>query len=67
MLVVGVVVGAVSGLLAVGPNLLHAGQEVPWALIAGTLAAVFVVGLLASLVGVAAVLRTPLIPVLKAE
>jgi ABC-type lipoprotein release transport system permease subunit len=65
LLVVGVVVGSVSALAAVGPGL--AGRPLPWPSLAATLALVFVVGMLSSVAAVAGTLRVPLLPALKAE
>jgi len=67
LLLVGLGVGGVAGLAAVAPHLAAGGAEVPWGALGATLLAVFVVGLLASLTAVAATLRVPLLPVLKAE
>ena len=65
LLLVGLAVGAVAGLIAVAPHL--AGAHLPWAGLAATLAAVLAVGLLSCAAAVAASLRTPLLPALKAE
>ena len=65
LLLVGLAVGAAAGLVAVAPHL--AGAHLPWAGLAATLAAVLAVGLLSCAAAVAASLRTPLLPALKAE
>jgi len=67
LLLVGLGVGGLAGLAAVAPHLLAGGGAVPWGSLGATLLAVFAVGLLASLTAVAATLRVPLLPVLKAE
>lgn len=67
LLLVGIVVGSGSALVAVAPNLLAGGGGVPWISLALTLALVFLVGLAASLAAVAGALRTPLLPALRAE
>ena len=64
LLVTGIVVGAGAGLVAVAP---HLSGHLPWKTLVGTLALVFVVGITAGALAVAAALRTPLLPALKAE
>lgn len=67
LLVVGTSIGSVSALLAIAPRFALADVELPWAALLPTLAAVLLVGMLASLVAVAGALRVPLLPALKAE
>jgi ABC-type lipoprotein release transport system permease subunit len=67
LLIVGIGVGAVSGLVAVAPHLLASGSQVPWPTLIITIASVFGVGMGASAVGVITSLRVPLLPVLKTE
>ncbi len=67
LLGIGLAIGSASGLIAVAPYLVTGGIEVPWASLAGILAAVFAVGLLASIAAVAGSVRVPLLPALKAE
>lgn len=67
LLVVGLAVGGLAGLAAVAPHLAAGGAAVPWGALGATLLGVFAVGLLASLAAVAATVRVPLLPVLKAE
>jgi hypothetical protein len=67
LLAVGVGTGTVAGLVAVAPRLVAGGSPPPWGALAATLAAVFAVGLAASAAAVAASLRVPLLPALKAE
>jgi ABC-type lipoprotein release transport system permease subunit len=64
LLVTGITVGAAAGLVAVAP---HLSGHLPWRTLIGTLAVVFVVGIGAGALAVAAALRTPLLPALKAE
>ncbi len=64
LLVTGIVIGAAAGLVAVAP---HLSGHLPWNSLIGTLALVFVVGIAAGALAVAAALRTPLLPALKAE
>ncbi|HXV76651.1 MAG TPA: ABC transporter permease [Candidatus Polarisedimenticolaceae bacterium] len=65
LLVVGVSIGTVAALVAVGPRLLR--LDVPWLSIATTLGIVVAVGMLASVAAVRGALRVPLLPALKAE
>jgi len=67
LLAVGTTIGSVSALLAIAPRFALASVELPWNALLPTLAAVLVVGMLASLVAVVGVLRVPLLPALKAE
>jgi ABC-type antimicrobial peptide transport system permease subunit len=67
LLVAGIVLGAVSALVAVAPAALDRGGELPLPLLGGLLLAVAAAGLLASVLAVEAVTRTPLLPALKAE
>ena len=64
LLLLGIAVGAGAGLVAVAP---HLSGHLPWPALLGTLAVVFVVGIAAGALAVAAALRTPLLPALKAE
>jgi ABC-type antimicrobial peptide transport system permease subunit len=65
LLLVGMLIGTLSALLAVAPRLatIHA----PWGTLAATLAAVLFVGMLSSVAAVSGALRTPLLPALKEE
>ena len=67
LLVAGIVLGAVSALVAVAPAAFQRGGELPLALLGGLLLAVAAAGLLASVLAVEVVTRTPLVPALKAE
>ena len=67
LLLLGVLLGTLAGLLAVAPNLAAGGGSIPWAPLAGTLAAVIAAGLLSSIAAVWSALGAPLLPVLKEE
>lgn len=67
LLVVGLAIGGAAGLLAVAPHLMGGAAAVPWSSLLLTLAAVFAIGLLASLGAVLGSLRVPLLPALKAD
>ncbi len=67
LLFAGLGTGVASALVAVTPVLLERGSRLPALSLAALLSEVLVVGLLASLVAVAAVVRMPLLPVLRAE
>ena len=60
-------IGSLSALVAVGPHLMSVSTQVPWFSLSITLIAVLFVGMIASAAAVSAVLRTPLLPALKAE
>lgn len=62
----GLVTGAVSALVAIGPAFFSRGGHFP-ALSLGLLAIVLVTGLLASVAATVAALRTPLLPALRSE
>jgi ABC-type lipoprotein release transport system permease subunit len=67
LLVLGLAGGALAALVAVAPHLAGIGGSLPWLEIAGLLAAVLVVGLLAETAAVAATLRAPLVAALRRE
>ncbi|MDZ7362202.1 MAG: FtsX-like permease family protein [candidate division KSB1 bacterium] len=67
LMICGILIGSFSALVAVLPHLLAGYAQTPWLSLASTLALVFVIGLLASLVAVSTILRIPLLPALKAE
>jgi ABC-type lipoprotein release transport system permease subunit len=67
LLLCGVVTGTLCALLAIAPAVAARGGAFPFAAIAALLLAVVAAGLLASLLATAAVLRSPLIPSLRAE
>jgi hypothetical protein len=66
LVVCGLVTGALSALVAIGPAFFSRGGHVP-ALSLGLLAGVLVVGLLASVAATVAALRTPLLASLRSE
>ena len=65
LLLIGIVIGTVSALIAVGPHLMTPGAQVPWFSLATTLVSVFLVGIVASAIAVYFALRRPLLPALK--
>jgi hypothetical protein len=67
LLLLGIILGTVSALLAVMPHLLQNSEGVHWGSLLLTLVAVFVVGALASGISVSGVLKKPLIPTLRGE
>lgn len=67
LLVVGLGCGTMAAVLAVLPHWFSGGAAVPWFSLAGTLAAVLLVGSVAGLVGALQVLRGPLVPSLRTE
>jgi ABC-type antimicrobial peptide transport system permease subunit len=67
LLVLGLAGGTLSALLAVAPHLAGVDGRLPWLEIAGLLAAVLVVGLVAETAAVAATLRAPLVAALRRE
>ncbi len=67
LLAVGIAIGTLAGLVASSPYLIAAGSRLPWPSLLGTLAIVFVIGMLASVAAVAGTLRVPLLPALKAD
>ena len=68
LLVVSILIGSFSAIVAVSPHVLGTtGAHIPWLSLASTLIAVFLVGIIACAVSVFFALRSPLLPVLKAE
>ena len=67
LLLLGLVLGTVSALVAVAPHLAGGTAPFPWLSLLLTLLAVFLVGLAAGAAAVSAALRVPLLPTLKAE
>ena len=67
LLAVSIMIGSFSAIVAVSPHVIAPGAHVPWLSLAITLIAVFLVGIVASAVSVFFALRTPLLPMLKAE
>ena len=67
LLILGILLGAVSAVVAVAPHILADASQVPWLSLSLTLVVVFAVGMLASLAAVRAAIKIPLLPALKAE
>ncbi|MDA1140116.1 MAG: FtsX-like permease family protein [Planctomycetota bacterium] len=67
LLVVGLLVGTVSALLAVAPHLIGGGSDVPWASLLGMLGLVFITGMLSGTAAVIATIRSPIISSLRGE
>ncbi len=67
LLILGILLGAISAVVAVAPHILADASQVPWLSLSLTLVVVFVVGMLSSLAAVRAAIKIPLLPALKAE
>ncbi len=67
LLLAGLAIGTVAALLTAAPNLLGEASSFPGRAIAGTLAGIFLFGLLACTLAALGALRIPLLPALKAE
>ncbi len=67
LLILGILLGAISAVIAVTPHILADASQVPWLSLSLTLVVVFVVGMLASLAAVRFAIKIPLLPALKAE
>ena len=65
LLLIGILIGTVSALIAAAPHLITPGAQAPWFSLAVTLVAVFLVGMAASAIAVYFALRRPLLPALK--
>ena len=65
LLLIGILIGTVSALIAVTPHLTTPGAEVPWLSLTMTLVSVFLVGVVASAIAVYFALCRPLLPALK--
>ena len=65
LLLIGILIGTVSALIAVAPHLTTPGVQVPWLSLTMTLVSVFLVGVVASTIAVCFALRRPLLPALK--
>ena len=65
LLLIGILIGTVSALIAVVPHLTTPGAQVPWLSLTMTLVSVFLVGVVASAIAVYFALRRPLLPALK--
>ncbi len=67
LLLSGLAAGAVSAIVAVAPHVASNVEKVPWASLALALAGAFLVGTTAAAMAVVAVMRSPLVPSLRAE
>ena len=67
LLLIGILIGTVSALIAVAPHLATPGVQVPWLSLTMTLVSVFLVGIAASAIAVYFALHRPLLPALKHE
>jgi hypothetical protein len=67
LLVCGLLTGPVCALLAIAPAFFARGGHLPTISLALLLFAVFIVGILASLLATATALKSPLLPALRAE
>ena len=65
LLLIGILIGTVSALIAVAPHLTTPDAQVPWLSLVMTLVSVFLVGMAASAIAVYFALRRPLLPALK--
>ena len=65
LLLIGILIGTVSALIAVAPHLTTPGTQVPWLSLMMTLVSVFLVGVIASAIAVSFALRRPLLLALK--
>ncbi len=65
LLLIGILIGTVSALIAVTPHLTTPGVLAPWLSLMITLISVFLVGMVASAIAVYFALRRPLLPALK--
>ena len=65
LLLIGILIGAVSALIAVAPHLTTPDAQAPWFSLVMTLVSVFLVGMAASAIAVYFALRRPLLPALK--
>ena len=65
LLLIGLLIGTVSALIAVAPHLASPGAQVPWLSLVMTLTLVFLVGMVASAMAVYFALQRPLLPALK--
>ncbi len=67
LLIGGLLIGTVSALLAMSPHLQSAVASIPWGLLLLTLGAVLVIGMLAALIAVRAVVQLPIVETLREE
>ncbi len=67
LLLLGLTIGTVCALIAMTPQILSRGADVPWASGAALLAGVFFTGMLAALLAVTEAVRTPVLETLRSE
>ncbi len=67
LLLIGLGIGTAAGAIAAAPHLALAGAAPPWLPLAATLGAIFIVGMLSSLMAVRAVAKMPLVGSLRAS
>ena len=67
LLVVGLLIGGLSALLAVAPNAVSRPGQIPWTSLAWTLLFVMLAGLASSAAALRSTLKTPLLPALRRE
>lgn len=67
LLILGILLGAISAVVAIAPHVLENVSQIPWLSLSLTLVVVFLVGMLASLAAVRTAIKIPLLPALKAE
>lgn len=67
LLLFGLLLGAISALLAMGPHLISSASNVPWLSLVQLLIAVFAVGMLSVVVAVRAAVKTPILSTLRGE
>jgi len=67
LLLVGILCGGGSALLAMAPHLVSVSATIPWASLGGLLGAVLVVGIAAAGLAVREAIRTPIVPTLRGE
>lgn len=67
LLLVGILCGGGSALLAMAPHLVSVSATIPWPSLGGLLGGVFVVGTLAAVLAVRAAVRTPIVATLRGE
>jgi hypothetical protein len=67
LLLAGLLAGSVSALVAIAPHLVTRASSVPWATVLIILTGVLIVGMLAAMLAVRPVLRSPLVEALRSE
>ena len=67
LLLLGLSIGTVCALIAMTPQILSRGADVPWGSGAALLLGVFITGMLAALLAVTEAIRTPVLQTLRSE